>query len=583
MPDIWFDIDKNLPTVPINKYPLTNATDYVTVESGVLYNAAGMSLFFHFYKTDGTYLKTPVVPTSGGSYNWSNLSGGLYSIAIPSTGGVSINNNQSGFGHFSGKMDGILPFVGPPIGFRNSSLNNPLVNNSGTLNVNTSSIGSGVITPLSIDDSAKFSTTDFKNASVSAINDANLASSGNLSIVNNNINTIMAKLPSNFIMGSSDQTNHDDELTSIIGYVDQLETRLSEARAAYLDSLSGSVAQTGNSYPIINNVTYGLEALDADLNNLLARLTVARSTYLDNLSGGLVSTLTTDQITSLVNQAIINANLATSGSLEIVKNFVDNLESRLTETRAGYLDNLSGALATASALSDVKTLVDTLSIRLTSQRALYLDNLSGGLNSTLTSPQISLLMNQSLLDASLATSGQLNVAIGYVDELESRLTSLRASYLDNLSGNLATASSLADVKSQVDILALRLSAIRAGYLDNLSGGLISTITPTQVNQQVTQAITSANLASSGSLAVLQNSVSLIQVETDKIKYVLGLTKENVRMFSPTYDGDGNLTACSLRIYSSASDCIANTNHIAQYVLAATFSSGNCTSYTITKV
>ncbi len=39
---------------------------------------------------------------------------------------------------------------------------------------------------------------------------------------------------------------------TIIAYVDELETRLSAARAGYLDNLNGHVAQSGNSYPTIN-------------------------------------------------------------------------------------------------------------------------------------------------------------------------------------------------------------------------------------------------------------------------------------------------------------------------------------------
>lgn len=48
-----------------------------------------------------------------------------------------------------------------------------------------------------------------------------------------------------------------------------------------------------------------------------------------------------------------------------IDNLVDDLETRLTATRAGYLDNLSaGAVATASALTTVSGLVDDLESRL---------------------------------------------------------------------------------------------------------------------------------------------------------------------------------------------------------------------------
>lgn len=75
--------------------------------------------------------------------------------------------------------------------------------------------------------------------------------------------------------------------------------------------------------------------------------------------------------------------------LSAIESLVDDLESRLTATRAGYLDNLSeGAVALASvctearlaelAAANIPADIDTLISRLTALRAGYLDNLSAG-------------------------------------------------------------------------------------------------------------------------------------------------------------------------------------------------------------
>jgi hypothetical protein len=48
-------------------------------------------------------------------------------------------------------------------------------------------------------------------------------------------------------------------------------------------------AQTGDSYAIVNNGTFGNSALNTDLDTLLARLTATRAGYLDNLSAGAVA------------------------------------------------------------------------------------------------------------------------------------------------------------------------------------------------------------------------------------------------------------------------------------------------------
>jgi hypothetical protein len=73
--------------------------------------------------------------------------------------------------------------------------------------------------------------------------------------------------------------------------------------------------------------------------------------------------------------------------LSAIENLVDDLESRLTATRAGYLDNLSaGAVALASvctearlselASANIPADIDTLISRLTALRAGYLDKLN---------------------------------------------------------------------------------------------------------------------------------------------------------------------------------------------------------------
>ncbi len=66
------------------------------------------------------------------------------------------------------------------------------------------------------------------------------------------------------------------------------------------------------------------------------------------------SELAADAVTEIQN------GLATAAALQIVDDFVDELESRLSATRAGYLDNLSGGpVALASALSTVAGYIDT--------------------------------------------------------------------------------------------------------------------------------------------------------------------------------------------------------------------------------
>lgn len=135
MPDIWYDVDVALSEVPVNLMPLIDDTTFKDIEDAVAYNAAGMALRWHFVTTDGSYTVTSVTPTSAGTYDWTDQGdSGIYTIEIPASGGASINNDTEGFGWFTGKCNGVLPWRGPTIGFRAASLNNALID-GGTGNI----------------------------------------------------------------------------------------------------------------------------------------------------------------------------------------------------------------------------------------------------------------------------------------------------------------------------------------------------------------------------------------------------------------------------------------------------------------
>lgn len=128
MPDIWMDVDVNLAEVPVNLLPLLDDTDFKAIEAAIAYNAAGMALYWHFMTAAGAYTVTAVTPTSGGDYDWTDQGdAGIYTIEIPASGGASINNDTEGFGWFTGKATGVLPWRGPVIGFRRAALNDLMI------------------------------------------------------------------------------------------------------------------------------------------------------------------------------------------------------------------------------------------------------------------------------------------------------------------------------------------------------------------------------------------------------------------------------------------------------------------------
>ena len=136
MPDIWMDVDVALAEVPVNLLPLLDDTDFKAIEAAVAYNAAGMALYWHFVTVAGAYTVTAVTPTTGGDYDWTDQGdAGIYTIEIPASGGASINNDTEGFGWFTGKATGVLPWRGPVIGFRRAALNDLMIE-GGTASTN---------------------------------------------------------------------------------------------------------------------------------------------------------------------------------------------------------------------------------------------------------------------------------------------------------------------------------------------------------------------------------------------------------------------------------------------------------------
>jgi hypothetical protein len=134
------DVDVALAEVPVNIMPLLDSTDFVTREIAIAYNAAGMDLVWNFVTTGGAFTQTAVTPTTAGDYDWAHQGDGIYTIEIPASAGVSINNDTEGFGWFTGFVTGVLPWRGPTIGFRAAALNNALIDGGDNLNVNVAEI-----------------------------------------------------------------------------------------------------------------------------------------------------------------------------------------------------------------------------------------------------------------------------------------------------------------------------------------------------------------------------------------------------------------------------------------------------------
>jgi len=120
--DIWFDVDATITSCPVNLNPVQTSDG--TVDAGVTFEDAGITVEWNFVTPAGAMTHTAVTPATGaGNYYWQILGEGMYAITIPASGGATISNDTEGFGWFSCDTTATLPWRGPVIGFRSANKN----------------------------------------------------------------------------------------------------------------------------------------------------------------------------------------------------------------------------------------------------------------------------------------------------------------------------------------------------------------------------------------------------------------------------------------------------------------------------
>ena len=166
--------------------------------------------------------------------------------------------------------------------------------------------------------------------------------------------------------------------------VTEIQTEMEENGASILDSISdllpGSTIAAATDIPTTAEIQTELEENGASiLDTLQDRLTATRAGYLDQLDFALQ-----EAIAALPTAIEIQAEMEENGAsvldtirdhiehgtygLSAIETLVDELETRLSAARAGYLDELAAA--------NLPTDVDTLLTRLSAVRAGYLDELA---------------------------------------------------------------------------------------------------------------------------------------------------------------------------------------------------------------
>ncbi|MBW2623130.1 MAG: hypothetical protein JRD68_09515 [Deltaproteobacteria bacterium] len=207
--------------------PLIDDTDFKSLEEAIAYDETNMDVDL-LKKSAASLTKADLTLTSGGANDWTHKGSGVYEVEI-----TAAQNDTLGTLRLVGLCDGVLPFESPVYTVVPEMVYNALVAGSDKLEIDVNQVGGSAVPHTSgklhvLDDEgntvaneSKQDTIDTVVDSIKAVTD-NLPNSGVLTDIDTGVNNIEAKLPSNYIMGSSVQTGKDDEIDAIKAKTDNL-------------------------------------------------------------------------------------------------------------------------------------------------------------------------------------------------------------------------------------------------------------------------------------------------------------------------------------------------------------------------
>lgn len=466
---IYIDVDAAV-ILPLNSFPLLDDTDFKTIETGLVYNSAGLVINWNFVTSAGVMTMNAITATTAGVFDITEpvADKGMYAIEMPASGQTAgSNNDREGYGWFTGVATGILPWSSPMFCFRAAALNDALVDGGDLLDVNA----------------AQILGTAISNPATAGVLDVNLKN-----IANAAVSTTTAQLGVNAVqLGGTALTGRDigasvllsagtgtgqlDFTSGVVksNLVQILATALTET-AGYLAAgfkkffniaspvhTVGSIDQTGDAYarlgaPAGASVSADVAAVKSDSGTLITRLTATRAGYLDQLehihddtngtyslaigAGGFAAIkadtaaikVKTDYLPSATAGAaggvfIAGANAATSittaltanitgnvsGSVGSVTGAVGSVTGNVGGNVAGSVASVTGAVGSVAANGIGVTSIATDAITALTVKADAVTKIQNGLATptNITAGTIATVTNLTNLPAAAATAAEL--------------------------------------------------------------------------------------------------------------------------------------------------------------------------------
>ena len=328
--------------------PAIDDTDFKTVEEAIAYDAAGMDVSLIVEKTDGTTAVTAITLTNAGVNDWVHVDGGKYSVEI-----TAAQNTEEGIGHVRGICTGVLVFESPMYDIVKANVYDSWVKGTDVLQTDVTQLA-GVAQSLT--DLKDLADTGYDPVNHKIQSDLIYIHGSSLTETDGQLAAAFTKLfdVATPLLVASDVMRGTEDAA--------LATALATAQED-LDNPSQYMADISALATAASLSTHDgkLDAMDLLVDTLLTRITAARAGYLDNLSAGAVALAAT----ALTDATWTDAKAAfLDHSIETVDGNVDTLLTRITaavalasictETRLAELDaaNLPTDVANVKAKTD---------------------------------------------------------------------------------------------------------------------------------------------------------------------------------------------------------------------------------------
>lgn len=272
-------------------------------------------------------------------------------------------------------------------------------------------------------------------------------------------------------IGVTTDTGGTNNAGTVMAKLNNLLTNWTNARAVKIDSINDNIGKTTDTGGTNNAGT-----VMAKLNKLLTDWTSARAAKLDTIgeTADANGSATTGTIMAKLNKLLTDWTNSRATKIDTINTNVSNLNTRLTSTRASRLDNI-GATSDTGGTATAGTLMAKLN-KLIADGANSGSGDIGTINNnigtttdtggTTSAGTVMAKLNKLLTDWTTTRAG-------YITNLNSRLTSTRASRLDNIgtTGDTGGSTTTGTIMAKLNALlgsggnGTKIKSIQHGYVE----------------------------------------------------------------------------------------------------------------------